>query len=328
MATATRSILRYPGSKARFVPFIEETIRLNKYKFDVFCEPFCGGASVSISLLERGIVDTIALNDADPLVSSLWDTVFSPIYGEWLADQVKKIPFSLAEWDYQKSLIPTSPREAALKCLFLNRTSFNGILYHSGPVGGRNQEKRTLDARFNREKIADRIIELSKLSDRVVSVSNNDWKSFSDRINKKYLAFFYFDPPYYHKAETLYGYYFVSEDHIKLNKYLAGFPAKWILSYDDVPEIRDIYRCYKNRTRVIDNTYSAHPIGGTSRVGRELFFTNLLELPCPGFKDGKHIAISVKETNPIDSNSENKQEYRIAYSRSAHMLVNDKGVAL
>lgn len=326
MATATRSILRYPGSKARFVPFIEETIRLNNLKFDVFCEPFCGGASVSISLLERGLVDTIALNDADPLISNLWDTIFSPIYSEWLAEQVLKIPFTLAEWDYQKNMIPSSPREAALKCLFLNRTSFNGIIYHSGPVGGRNQKNRTLDARFNRERIVARIVELSKLSDRVVSISNNDWKSFSERINKKYRAFYYFDPPYFFKSKALYGYYFKLEDHVKLHKYLSSFQAKWILSYDDAPEIRKLYCPNSYNARVIDNTYSAHPIGGSSHVGRELFFSNLEGLPCPGFKDEKHIALSVKGIDLFNSKALGKQQSRVAYSRNIHMIVKEKGV--
>lgn len=293
MSTNTRSILRYPGSKARFVGFIENSIRLNKPKFDVFVEPFCGGASVSIALLEKGVVDNISLNDADPLISHLWDCIFSPIHAEWLIEKVKTIPLTVDEWKRQKALEPSSPRESALKCLYLNRTSFNGILHKAGPIGGWHQEKRTIDARFNREKLAIRIKELSLLSDRVISVSNNDWKSYCNRIQEGWDTFFYFDPPYYHKADALYGYYFNEKEHENLKDYLNQLNASWLLSYDDAPEVRALYKNHQGRARVIDSTYSTHPMGGASFIGRELFFSNLQRLPAPATPDGEHIGLTV-----------------------------------
>lgn len=295
MSTNTRSILRYPGSKARFVDFIAGAIRLNSRRSDIFAEPFCGGASVSIALLERGIVDQIALNDADPLIAHLWDTVFSPDLSDWLAEKVLTVPLTIEEWKRQKALEPTSPRESALKCLYLNRTSFNGILHKAGPIGGWLQEKRTLDVRFNREKLAQRIRELGLLSERVISVTCGDWKTFCDRLKDQFPTFFYFDPPYYHKADALYGYYFSETDHSSLRDYLNQLDTSWMLSYDDAPEVRALYESHNKRARVIDSTYSAHPIGGASFVGRELFFANLPRLPSPADADQEHIGLTVRQ---------------------------------
>ena len=291
----TRSILRYPGSKARFVDFIANVIRLNGLRINVFAEPFCGGASVSIALLEKGLVDKIALNDADPLIAHLWDTIFCPIHSKWLIEQVLSIPLTIEEWKRQKALQPTSTRESALKCLYLNRTSFNGILHKAGPVGGWLQDKRTIAARFNREKLAKRIYELSLLSDRVVTVSSNDWENFCDRLQGEAKTFFYFDPPYYRKAEALYGYYFSDKDHIHLRNSLNNLAESWILSYDDTPEVRALYEIYNKRARVIDSTYSAHPMGGASFIGRELFFSNLSRLPSPAHDDEEHIGLTIRQ---------------------------------
>lgn len=295
MSTNTRSVLRYPGSKARFVEFIANALRLNGLRADVFAEPFCGGASVSIALLEKGIVDSIALNDADPLIGHLWDTIFCPTKSEWLCEQVLQVPLTIAEWKRQKTLDPASPRESALKCLYLNRTSFNGILHKAGPIGGWTQENRTLDARFNREKLAQRIRELSLLSDRVVSVTSDDWESFCDRLRRNANAFFYFDPPYFHKADALYGYYFLDADHSQLRGYLGRLRNKWMLSYDDAPEVRDLYQQHAGRARTIDSTYSTHPMGGSSFVGREIFFSNLARLPSADQTDQEHIGITVRD---------------------------------
>lgn len=295
MSTATRSLLRYPGSKARFVKFISGSISLNGLRGCVFVEPFCGGASASIALLESGYVDYIAINDADPLIANLWKTVFSEVDSAWLAEQIMTVPLTIEEWRRQKVLVPTTARESALKCLYLNRTSFNGIIHKSGPIGGWGQIKRTVAARFNRERLATRVKELSLLRDRVLNVGNSDWTTFCHQILREEKSFFYFDPPYYHKAEQLYGYYFDRAVHTQLRDYLISMNANWMLSYDDSPEVRALYQGHSLEARIIDSTYSTHPMGGASHVGREVLYSNLSRLPAPNEKSETHIGLTIRD---------------------------------
>lgn len=297
MATNTRSILRYPGSKARFVDFISKSISLNGLRGCTFVEPFCGGASTSIALLEKGIVSKIAINDADPLIANLWDVVFSPTSAQKFAQEVLKVPLTIDEWKRQKALIPRTPFESAMKCLYLNRTSFNGIIHKSGPIGGWKQENRTLDVRFNRNKLANRILELSALSDRVICVYNKSWKDFCDDLGKLPNSFFYFDPPYYHKAEKLYGYYFDDSEHSYLRDYLIQSKLPWLLSYDYSSEVIDLYKLIQPKGRIIDSTYSTHPIGGASHIGREIMYTNLGRLPSAACDDAEHVGLTIRELN-------------------------------
>ena len=277
MRSKSRSLLRYPGGKGRFAPLISEILRLNNIRPSVFAEPFCGGAGVSLALLEAGLVDQIAINDADPLVAALWLCVFGPEF-QWLSDQVLSIPLTLDEWHRQRALTPVREREAALKCLYLNRTSFNGILIKSGPVGGKTQSRRTLAARFNRERLAARIIDLHRHADRV-NVSNQDWQKFCRRIIRRSGAFLYLDPPYFHRAEKLYAHYFGETEHRRLRDALCRLDAPWLLSYDDAREVRGLYDARGLAVRVIDKPYSTHPRGGESTVGREVLYSNLPTLP-------------------------------------------------
>ncbi len=266
---------------------------MNGLRPQLFLEPFCGGASVSISLLERDAVDAVALNDSDPLISSLWYVIFGGEH-DWLIEQIKTIPLTLEEWRRQKSLEPKNVREAALKALYLNRTSFNGILYQAGPIGGWGQKKRTLDIRFNRNRLAERVAQLSALRHRVRDVTCLDWRAFCDSYEKEAGTLFYFDPPYYHKADQLYGQYFHTGQHVAFRDFLVEFDADWVLSYDDAREVRELYRPYNWNARVMDSTYSAHPMGGSSFVGRELFFSNLHRLPAPDPLDTPHEGLSVR----------------------------------
>ena len=274
------SPLRYPGGKTRFIHIISSILETLTPRSTVFVEPFCGGAGVSLALLENDLVPRIALNDLDGLVSNFWQVVFSKGQAttadfEWLLASVEHATISLEEWKRQKALQPTTLREAAWKCLFLNRTSFNGILHKSGPIGGWKQENRTLDVRFNREKLFKRLNELRARRAQVDRVEQENWWTFCQRYAGRHNAFLYLDPPYYHRAEQLYGHLFDAKVHQQLRDYLTRKRTPWLLSYDDAPEVRLLYGNRDHiEARVVDQTYSAHPMGGASFVGRELLFSN------------------------------------------------------
>lgn len=318
MGTSTRSVLRYPGSKARFSNFIARTISLNAGRPRLFVEPFCGGASVSIALLEDGVVDEIAINDLDPLIAHFWSTVFSKEGAQWLAARVGDVPLSVDEWKRQKGLMPASKREAALKCLYLNRTSFNGIIHHSGPLGGWGQKKIKIDVRFNRQRIADRILALSELRSKV-TVSNEGWRAFCDGYADNERAVIYLDPPYYHKAEQLYGHVFDVEEHEALRSYLLGLNRPWLLSYDDAQEVRDLYRGVTSKARVIDNTYSTHPLGGCAFVGRELVFTNMKRLPAAAKTSKPHVGLSIKRQRKSRASDADALRFPISAAAAASL---------
>lgn len=56
-------------------------------------------------------------------------------------------------------------------------------------------------------------------------------------------ALFYLDPPYY-EAEKYYPDRFNPEDHNRLRKCLEDIKGKFILSYNDCPQIRELYEGY------------------------------------------------------------------------------------
>jgi DNA adenine methylase len=293
----SRSPLRYPGGKTRFTPFIWSAIQDSGTEPTEFAEPFCGGAGVSLALLELGHIQRIGLNDKDPLVANFWQVVFGKTANaeadfQWLLNQIETATLNVDEWRRQKALTPSSSREAAYKCLYLNRTSFNGILHQAGPIGGWGQVNRTLDVRFRPEKLIARLRALHELRESVTRVTCVNWKLFCSWYRANTTAYLYLDPPYYRKADQLYGHVFDDKAHKAMRDYLVTLDVPWMLSYDDAPEIRELYGDLDDVDgRVIDQTYSAHPIGGARFVGRELFFSNQ---PVPvESRMGQHQGMSV-----------------------------------
>jgi DNA adenine methylase len=54
-------------------------------------------------------------------------------------------------------------------------------------------------------------------------------------------ALIYCDPPYYGQGNNSYQCGFTLEDHKRLAGLLQETPHQWVLSYDDCPEIRQLY---------------------------------------------------------------------------------------
>lgn len=57
-------------------------------------------------------------------------------------------------------------------------------------------------------------------------------------------ALFYCDPPYY-GTEDYYTAEFTVADHVRLRDCLAGIKGKFVLSYNDCPEVRELYQGYQ-----------------------------------------------------------------------------------
>lgn len=279
------SPLRYPGSKRRLAPYIAHALELNDLEPQLFIEPFAGGASVALQLLTEERVDEVGLADADPLVAAFWQTVFRDT--DWLVARVHSIRVTLRNWRHFRRAGARSRRERAIACLFLNRTSFSGIMApDAGPIGGYEQTSEyTLDCRFPRERLIERIRSIAALRDRVAFVWSCSWEDTLARAQQVQRAlrlrsrdvFYYFDPPFFEKADSLYAKWFTDDDHVAFRDGVLRLRgAKWLISYDVAPRVHELYGDRVSRLTV-EQLYSAGSRG--LQPQREAIITNLAALP-------------------------------------------------
>jgi len=257
--------LRYPGGKAKLGPFLVSVFKANRLVDGVYAEPYAGGAGAALFLLFRGYASRIYLNDIDVGVTSFWRAVLGQ--NERFARQIEAIPLTLEEWDRQKEVYRSarSGFELGFAFFYLNRTNRSGIM-NGGVIGGRSQEgKWRIDVRFNRADLAGRIRAIGDMK-RLISINRGDAMDFLDdfRPPDARRSLFYLDPPYFRKGRDLYPNFYTAEDHGSIANRLSRFNAPWLLTYDDCPEIRQLY----GRHQIIESeiSYSAREV----RRGREL----------------------------------------------------------
>jgi DNA adenine methylase len=271
-----QSPLRYPGAKSGLSKVIGELLVAAKEstsvrQVDLLVEPFAGGASTTLRLLGSGSVERALLADADPMVAAFWQVAASRtqelvdrISDEHTAHVAAGKGKALERWDYWRRWTPTpgaarntSDLELATKCLFLNRTTFSGILHgQAGPIGGRAQTSAyDIGCRFNLGALVERLEFIGHLyeTNRLVDVWRSDWKTTLHGVASHYKTLLpnrvvaYLDPPYITKSGKLYPksfdvnrtqpyndlFWAAGLQHLHLAEYLRReMQYRWILSYD------------------------------------------------------------------------------------------------
>lgn len=271
--------LRYPGGKARFAPFIAKLMRSNDLNGGHYLEPYAGGAGVALELLFDGIVDEVHINDADPAVYDFWKAATR--HSDEMIERVATEPVNIEAWHKWRAVVngqtPASLPERGFATLFLNRTNRSGIL-KGGVIGGKDQSgEYKLDARFMRSQLCDRLRRIGHYADRI-NVYGEDALALLKRC-KAFLpskSLIYLDPPYYVKGQGLYRNFYNHEDHVAIAELMMkrSFPRNWMVSYDDVPAIRTMYR--GSKVRGYGLRYTAQQRYEGSEV---MFFSEGLRVP-------------------------------------------------
>ena len=261
------SPLRYPGGKTKIAPLVYAIMENAGVKNGVYIEPFAGGCGVGLALLLSNKVDHIVINDMDIAIYAFWYSVVN--YTDAFIQLIKETQITIQEWYRQKEVFinrdVTNLLELGFATFFLNRTNRSGIL-KAGPIGGYNQTGNYLiDARFNKEDLIKRIEHISKYKDKI-SLFNLDIKDFIKMVLPQYKnnAFVYFDPPYYKKGHELYINYFKPEDHEDLAKLIKKIKIDWMVTYDNVEEVKAIYQDREQKT--YDLNYSLASRGKNSEI--------------------------------------------------------------
>ena len=252
------SPLRYPGGKGKLEPFMELLIKQTGHFGGTYVEPFAGGAGIALELLEKEIVNEIVINDLDKGIYSFWRAILTET--NRFIDDIRNVELTVNEWNRQRQVIDDCRRysyELGFATFYMNRTNRSGII-KGGVIGGVEQAGTwKMNARFNREGLIERITKIAEKKRRI-HLYNKDVSSFVLNYLPRYQqnAFVYFDPPYFEKGKQLYLNFFSYNDHVRIERMIDNYVnCDWVITYDDVREIADIYQ--NHILRRIDLNYSA-----------------------------------------------------------------------
>lgn len=270
------SPLRYPGGKSKLVKKLDAFLPAGK--FEEYREPFVGGASMFFHAWEQRKAETYTLSDAFTPLVAFWQTVADNAgHREWLCKELRDL-INTQDGEVIHDAFATARaalnsgkyshrRLLAYYFFVVNRCSFSGSTCSGGYSPRAAVERFTLSSVDRIEKAA------TAFSDPAVLTTLHHFKYPINRAGRD--VFMYCDPPYL-RARGLYGVngdLHRSFDHEELFRELARSPHRWLLSYDDAPEIRHLYKDF--HIHEIAHTNSMDNVAGnTPKRVTELAITN------------------------------------------------------
>lgn len=262
-----QGLLRYPGGKGRLLS------QLLPYLLDgapaSFADAFVGGGSVLLAVAAALPDARLFANDIDGDVAAFWRTVTLDVGA--LQARVEGVKPTTDEFRHWLDARPRARVDRAYRLLFLSRCSFSGVMRN--PIGGWEQKgKWKIDCTWNPQRIIARLDQAATLLRGRTIVTGLDILSapWAERV--------YLDPPYYRVGGWFYHNDMSPTQHQALAAMLK-VRAGWVLSYNDLPEVRKLYRGWASIRRLDSTYYSITGPAAHRRTAQSAQQPELLILP-------------------------------------------------
>jgi DNA adenine methylase len=223
-----------------------------------YVEAFCGGAQV---LFHKELSKSEVINDRDSEVVNVFRVCQQHYeellrYMRWML--TSRTWFNLLENTEPESLTDIA---RAGRYLFLLKNDYAGLVRHHVYTISVTQPPG-----FNPERLPESIAEAHARLARV-QIESLPYEKILAKYDRP-TTLFYLDPPYY--GLKLYRYNLSHDDFVAMAERLQALKGKFVLSLNDVPQVRAIFA--KFRIRGIEMAYTSQKKAG--RRFREVLITN------------------------------------------------------
>lgn len=251
------ALIPYFGGKSR----LAKTIISKFPEHQCYVEVFAGAANILFAKEVRGAE---VINDLDRDLVTLYRTVKH--HPEELHRQFKYVLIAREEFRRLMQVNPDTLTDIqrAARYLYLQKMCFGGR--SRGRVFGTST---TSPPRFNLFTLQ-RLLEDAWMRLSQVTIECLDFRDLIPRYDREHTLFF-LDPPYW--GFQCYGHNFVEQDFYDLAEALAGISGKFLMTLNDTPEVREIFKRF--RIEKVELKYSmATTKGSRSQVRTELIIGN------------------------------------------------------
>lgn len=248
----------YLGGKKRLAGILSEIIA--KIPHEIYAEPFVGMGGMFFR--RHKVPQHEVINDINSEVVNFFRMV-----QHHAPELLRVLRLSFSSRALYQLALKTPPEmlteiERAARFYYVQRNSFGGKIV--GQAFGVDKHR----SRFNIRQLKKHVIALHKR----LATTMVECLPYTDFIRRYDTpeTLFYLDPPYW-GGENDYGKnIFSREDYAKIAQQLAGIKGRFLLSLNDVPQVREVFAAF-NFTQV-ETVYS---ISSNNQKAAELIISNV-----------------------------------------------------
>lgn len=249
-----RSPFRYPGGKTWLVPTVRRWLKQERKYVSELIEPFAGGGIVSLTAAFERLADGIVMVEMDEEIAAVWEVILNE-KNKWLADKILSFNLTIDNVNAELKNPNKELHDIAFCTILKNRIFHGGIIAKGSGMIKNGENGKGITSRWYPKTLHDRIIAISYVKDRISFKTGDAFEMLEQHLeNDK--GYFFIDPPYTKAGKRLYTYYDI--DHERLFAITAQLKGKFMLTYDDTPEIRQLADKYKLNYRIIPMKTTHH----------------------------------------------------------------------
>jgi DNA adenine methylase len=248
-----RSPFRYPGGKTWLVPVVRKWLKQSQ-ESKILIEPFAGGGIVSLTAAFENLAEKIVMIELDHEIAAVWEVIINGDH-DWLADKIYS--FDLTS-ENAISIIKKevkSLQEQAFTTILKNRIFHGGIITKGSGLIKHGENGKGIKSRWYPKTLRDRIRAVGHVKRKMSFIAGDAFVEL-EKIKNDVDVYSFIDPPYTIAGKRLYTHFEI--DHDELFALTAQLKGKFMLTYDDSKEIRELAGKYKLEFRVIPMKTTHH----------------------------------------------------------------------
>lgn len=249
-----RSPFRYPGGKTWLIPTVRQWLKQENKVVENLIEPFAGGGIVSLTAAFEKMAKQITMIEIDEEIAAVWKIILND-ENKWLANKIYH--YDLTPENVKADLEnPNKKLQDIAFCTILkNRVFHGGILAKGSGMIKNGENGKGIASRWYPKTLRDRILAIDYVKEKIKFISGDAFESMEQRLDDP-KAYFFIDPPYTIAGKRLYTHFDI--DHEKLFELSTKIKGKFMLTYDDTPEIRQLATKYNLQFRTIPMKTTLH----------------------------------------------------------------------
>lgn len=249
-----RSPFRYPGGKTWLIPTVRQWLKQEKKVARELIEPFAGGGIVSLTAAFEKLAEAITMVEMDEEIAAVWEVILSE-KNQWLADKIYTYDLTHANVKAELENPNKELQDIAFCTILKNRVFHGGILAKGSGMIKNGENGKGITSRWYPKTLRDRILAINFVKDKIKFITGDAFEVLEQNLDNK-AAYFFIDPPYTVAGKRLYTHFDI--DHERLFALTAQLQGKFMLTYDDTSEIRQLADQYNLQYRTIPMKTTLH----------------------------------------------------------------------
>lgn len=248
-----RSPFRYPGGKTWLIPIVRKWLKqTNETK--TILEPFAGGGIVSLTAVFENLASKAIMVELDSDVAAVWEVIINGDH-EWLAEKIYNFDLTPENANSILQKNEKTINEQAFSTILKNRIFHGGIITKGSGLIKNGEKGKGIRSRWYPNTLRDRILSIGHIKSKLHFKTGDAFEELEKNKNSKN-TFSFIDPPYTIAGKRLYTHFEINHD--ALFSLVSKLKGKFMLTYDDTNEIRELALKYGLNYRTIPMKTTHH----------------------------------------------------------------------